>query len=339
MKQLRMLVTACVLTVFCINAGPYQTIDPTIIQFVDNLTKRDGPPLYTLTPEAARKILDDIQAPSVNTVPADIQDIMIPGKITSEISLRIVRPKNNKNKLPVIIYIHGGGWILGNKNTHDRLIREIANGVQAAVVFVNYSLSPEAHYPVALEQAYEALEYVAKQGKDLSLDSRKIAVMGDSVGGLMTAVVAQLAKERAGPKIIYQVLLYPVTDAIFNTGSYQEFAQGPWLTKKAMQWFWDAYAPDRSMRTLPAVAPLRASTSQLQGLPPALIMTNENDVLRDEGEAYAHKLMQSGVQVSAVRILGAIHDLAILAPIQDAAPAKLAIDLVIMKLKQAFRSF
>jgi acetyl esterase len=313
----------------------YETIDPTMASFLADLEKQDGPPIYTLSPEKARNVLDALQARIVNTVPAEIKDITIPGSVTKEISLRIIRPKNSSGALPIILFVHGGGWILGNKNTHDRLVREISNKANAAVVFVNYSLSPEAHYPVAIEQTYETLQYIAQHGESLSLDSSRIAICGDSVGGLMATAVARLAKERSGAKLLYQALLYPVTDANFLTGSYEQFAEGYWLTKKAMMWFWDAYVPNVSERNNASVAPLRASLDQLRGLPPTLIITNEHDVLRDEGEAYAHKLMQASINVSAVRIIGSIHDCAILAPIKDTAPVKLMIEIVSMKLKQA----
>ena len=316
----------------------YDYLDPHVAEFIRQLDAQDGPPLYTLTPEAARKVLDDLQKNNVNRVPALVQDIVIPGKITPEISLRIVRPTHAKGKLPIIIYAHGGGWILGNKNTHDYLIRKIANGTQAAVVFVNYTLSPEAKYPVAIEQIYEAAAYMAKNGSKYSLDGRRLAIAGDSVGGGMATEVALRAKQRGGPKIAYQVLFYPVTDANFNTESYNKHANGPWLTKKAMEWFWDAYAPttgeDAIDRTTPEISPLRASVEELRGLPPALVITDD-DVLQSEGEAYAHKLMQAGVPTTAVRFGGTIHDFVMLAPIKDTPTTKSAIELANVKLKDA----
>ncbi len=317
-------------------ANSYTNLDPHVAQFATELSKSDAPPIYTLTPEKARKVLDDLQASSVNTIPATVQEKIIPGGPTKEVSLTIIRPKNCKGKLPAILYIHGGGWILGNKKTHDRLIREIANGAQAAVVFVNYTPSPEAHFPVAIEQAYTALEYIGKHGNLLQLDPHQIVIMGDSVGGNMATVVAQMAKDRKGAKIKQQILLYPVTDANFNTSSYNKFANGPWLTKKAMQWFWDAYLPNKEERNKPYASPLQSSLEQLKGLPPALIVVDENDVLRDEGEAYAHKLMQAGVPVTAVRVLGTIHDFAMLDPIKNTPPTRGAIDLAISTLKKVF---
>lgn len=309
-------------------------LDPQVEQFLNQLTAQKAPPIYTLAPEQARKVLDDLQKHNSNLVPAIVQDIIIPGKITPEISLRIVRPPHAKGKLPIIMYVHGGGWILGNKDTHDYLIRQLANQAQAALVFVNYTPSPEAHYPVAIEQAYEAAVYMAKNASKYGLDSRRMAIAGDSVGGGMATEVALRAKKRGGPKFVYQVLFYPVTDANFNTGSYNEFATGSWLTKKAMEWFWDAYAPDKAQRSFSEISPLNATLDELAGLPPALVIT-DNDVLRDEGEAYAAKLMQAGVPVTSVRFLGTLHDFVMLAPLKDTQAAKSAIELAATKLKSA----
>lgn len=329
-----LLIVSSVCIIYAIHADQKNLLDPQVSQFLNQLAAQNGPPIYTLEPEQARTVLDDLQKHNVNMVPALVQDIIIPGKINSEISLRIVRPTHAKGKLPIIIYVHGGGWILGNKNTHDYLIRKIANGAQAAMVFVNYTPSPEAQYPVAIEQAYEAADYMAKNASKYGLDSRSMAIAGDSVGGGMATEVALRAKKRGGPKFVYQVLFYPVTDANFETESYNKFANGPWLTKKAMQWFWDAYLPDKEKRLISDISPLRASLEELQGLPPALIITDD-DVLRDEGEAYAYKLMQAGVPVTAVRFLGTIHDFVLLAPLKDTQAAKSAIELASSKLKTA----
>lgn len=316
-------------------------LDPQAEQFLNQLAAQNGPPIYTMEPEQARKVLNDLQKNNVNLVSALVQDIIIPGKITQEISLRIVRPTHAKGKLPIIIYVHGGGWILGNKDTHDYLIRKIANGAQAAVVFVNYTPSPEAKYPVAIEQAYEAAAYMAKNATKYGLDNRRMAIAGDSVGGGMATEVALRAKQRGFPKFVYQVLFYPVTDANFNTESYTKFAEGSWLTKKAMEWFWDAYAPakgDNAIdRTLPGISPLQASIDDLKDLPPALVIT-DNDVLRDEGEAYAAKLMQAGVPVTYVRFLGTFHDFVMLAPLKNTQAAKSAIELASSHLKDALHS-
>jgi acetyl esterase len=247
-----------------------------------------------------------------------------------------VRPQGRTEALPVIMHFHGGGWVLGDKNTHDRLVRELAHGAQAAVVFVNYTPAPEAKYPTQLEEAYAATQWIAENGKSLNLDPSRLVVLGDSVGGNMATVVALMAKDRGGPRIDYQILFYPVTDANFETGSYKEFATGHWLAREGMKWFWDNYLPDKGKRAEPYAAPLRASNAQLKGLPPALAIVGENDVLRDEVEAYAHKLAEAGVRVTAARYLGTIHDFALLNPITDTPAPREAIRQAIDTLRTVF---
>jgi acetyl esterase len=308
-------------------------LDPSTDAFIKQLQAQGGPPIYTLSPTDARAVLDSIQSREVTTLPADIDDRMIPGGPTGTVSIRIVRPRGVAGPLPAVMYFHGGGWILGNAQTHDRLVREIANGAQVALVFVNYDRSPEAHYPVAIEQAYTATRWVAEHGTACALDPSRLIVVGDSVGGNMTAATTLLAKQRGGPKIAFQMLFYPVTDANFDTPSYRQYADGPWLTREAMQWYWNAYAPDVTVRKEPTTTPLQASLEQLAGLPPALIMTDENDVLRDEGEAYAHKLMTAGVRVTAMRYLGTIHDFMMLNPITETPAPRAAIAQAIGTLR------
>jgi len=312
-------------------------LDPHILDFLKGLEAQGGPPLYTLSPAEARNVLVSIQrSVNVTKLPADSEDRTIRGGPTGEISLRIVRPQGSSAALPGVMYFHGGGWILGDKETHDRLVREIANGAQAAVVFVDYARSPEAKYPVAIEQAYAATKWVAENGASIGVDTSRLVVAGDSVGGNMVAVVTLLAKERSGPKINFQVLCYPVTDANFENQSYREFGAGEyWLTLEAMKWFWDSYAPE-SERNQPTVTPIRATIDQLRGLPPALIITDENDVLRDEGEAYAHKLIAAGVPVTATRYLGAIHDFMLLNPITQTPPPRAAIAQMTNTLSKVF---
>ena len=282
-------------------------IEPVMQKFLDDINAKGGPPIYELTPDEARNILLNLQNISIPILSADIDDIKIPAGHNKEVNIRIVKPKDNNSPLPVVLYMHGGGWILGDKTTHDRLIREIANGAQAAVVFVDFSRSPESKYPVAIEEAYEAIKYISENDKVLNIDSSRLVVAGDSVGGNMATVLTMLVKERGGPKISYQILLYPVTDANFETESYNEFKEGYWLSKEAMKSFWDAYLPDKNERKNHTASPLQASPEQLKDLPPALVITNEYDVLRDEGEAYARKLMQAGVETTAIRSLGTIH--------------------------------
>lgn len=313
------------------------TVDPIIRHFLDKINAKGGPPIYELSPADAREVLLNVQDIKITKLSADIEDISIPSVQNGEIHLRIVRPKDNKSTLPPIMYFHGGGWILGDENTHDRLIREIANGVNAAVIFLKFTPSPEAKYPKAIDEAYEATKYIYENAKALNIDASKLVVMGDSVGGNMATVVSILAKERGGPKINYQVLFYPVTAANFENESYNKFSNGYWLSKEAMKWFWDAYLPDENKRNQYTASPLLASREQLKGLPPALIITNEYDVLRDEGEAYAHKLMDARVKTTAVRLLGSIHDCLLLNPLADIPAVRGAIELANAKLLSVFK--
>jgi acetyl esterase len=315
---------------------PVPSLDATIECFLQALAAQGGPPLYTLSPEGARAVLAGLQTGQGLRFEADSEDCTISGGPTGEIGLRIMRPRGHFSLLPVVLYFHGGGWVLGDRETHDRLVREIAAGARAAVVFVEYARAPEAQYPVAVEQAYAATHWVAENGASIKVDPSRLALVGDDVGGTLVAAVTLLAKERGGPSIRLQVLFYPVTDANFETASYTRFADGPWLTRKAMEWFWDSYAPDLAMRTVPTVAPLRASLDQLHDLPPALVITAEADVLRDEGEAYAHKLLAAGVPVMAVRYLGAIHDFLLLNPIAQSLPTRAAIAQAAAALRAAF---
>ena len=240
-------------------------------------------------------------------------------------SIRVVRPAGASGTLPVVVYIHGGGWVLGDKETHDRLIRELAVGANAVVIFVDYDRSPESRYPTAIEQSYAVTKYVAEHPAEFGADASRLAIAGDSVGGNMAAVVALMAKERQGPSIIAQLLFYPVTDASMSTGSYAEFAEGPWLTKKGMAWFWDQYLPDASKRGDMHASPLNASVEQLSGLPQTLLIVDENDVLRDEGEAYGRKLAQAGVRVTSLRYNGTIHDFMLLNPITETPAVRAAV--------------
>lgn len=276
--------------------------------FLEELRAKKELPLYALSPEEARSVLEKLQASLIEKPDVDIEHKRVQIGKKSGVSIEIIRPKNSTKLLPPVIYLHGGGWVLGSANTHDRLIREIATGSQTAVIFVNYSPAPEAKFPIALEESYAALKYIAEQGEALNLDTSHIAIAGDSAGGNLAIAVCLLALERKGPKIDLQVLFYPVTNSDLTNGSYNEFERGPWLTKTAMEWFWNAYEPDTDTRKKPLVSPLQAPLEQLKGLPSTLLITAENDVLRDEGEAFAKKLMDAEVQVTSVRFIGAIHD-------------------------------
>lgn len=316
---------AAILAASAVGAFADPVLEPTTQKFIDSLA--GSKPIYTFSPDEARDILAGAQKGDVKKLAAREEDKVIKVGPTGSVKLRIVRPEGAKGTLPVVMYFHGGGWVLGDADTHDRLVREIANGAKAAVVFVDYDRSPEARYPIAIEQAYAATKYVADHAKEFHIDASRLAVAGDSVGGNMAAVVTLLAKERGGPDIDQQVLFYPVTDASFDTGSYNQFANGPWLTKEAMKWFWNAYLPDEAKRKEPTASPLQASLEQLNGLPPALIITDENDVLRDEGEAYGRKLMQAGVKVTSIRFNGTIHDFVLLNAIAETPAVRGAISV------------
>lgn len=296
------------------------------------------PYLFDLAPAEGRKAVDEVQSGEVDKPAIDEEWTSVTGGPTGSVRVRIVRPAGATGTLPVILYIHGAGWVFGNAHTHDRLVRELAVGANAAVVFPEYDLSPEARYPVAIEQNFAVAQWIVEQGAGKGLDGTRLAVAGDSVGGNMTAALTLMAKERGGVPLVQQVLFYPVTDANFDTGSYHQFATGYFLRRDGMQWFWDQYTTDESERAQITASPLRATTEQLQGLPPALVITGEADVLRDEGEAYANKLRQAGVPVTAVRFQGIIHDFVMLNALRETHAAEAAIALAARTLHAALHA-
>ncbi|MFF0761509.1 alpha/beta hydrolase [Streptomyces sp. NPDC003737] len=296
------------------------------------------PYLFDLGPVEGRKTVDEVQSGEIEKPVVDEEWITVSGGPTGTVRARIVKPAGTTGTLPVIVYIHGAGWVFGNAHTHDRLVRELAVGAKAAVVFPEYDLSPEARYPVAIEQNWTVAKWVVEQGAAKDLDATRIAVAGDSVGGNMTAALTLMAKERGGLPLLQQVLFYPVTDASFDTGSYHRFAEGYFLRRDAMQWFWDQYTTDEAQRAEITASPLRASVEQLGGLPPALVITGEADVLRDEGEAYANKLREAGVPVTAVRYQGIIHDFVMLNALRGTHAAEAAITQAVTVLRRALNT-
>ncbi|GHE58896.1 esterase [Streptomyces longispororuber] len=296
----------------------------------------EPPYLFQIPPAEGRKAVDEVQGGPVDKLPVDEEWVTVTGGPTGSVRARIVRPEGAAGPLPVIVYIHGAGWVFGNAHTHDRLVRELAVGAGAAVVFPEYDLSPEHRYPVALEQSWTVARWVVTDGAAKGLDTARIAVAGDSVGGNMSAALTLLAKERGGLPLRQQVLFYPVTDASFDTASYHQFAEGYFLRRDGMQWFWDQYTTDEAERARITASPLRATPEQLTGLPPALVITAEADVLRDEGEAYANKLRQAGVAVAAVRYQGVIHDFVMLDALRGTNAAQSAIELATTTLRRAF---
>jgi acetyl esterase/lipase len=307
-------------------------LEPAAQDFADATSK---PPFYyRMSPVEARKVLDDVQAAPVPKVDVNEKWITVSGDV-GDVRVRIVKPVDATGVLPVVLYVHGGGWVLGNAGTHDRLVRELAGGIGAAIVFVEYTPAPDAHYPVQIEQAYAVAQWVTKEGSSEGLDGSRMAVAGDSVGGNMTAALAIVAKQRGDVHFVHQSMYYPVTDAAQDTDSYREFKDGPFLTAEAMAWFWDNYCPDIEPRNEITASPLRATLSDLEGLPPAFLIVDENDVLRDEGEAYAGKLREAGVPITTVRYDGIIHDFMMLNPLRDTQASRAATKQAVVTLRDA----
>jgi acetyl esterase len=311
-------------------------LDPVIQNMVDELTAEGAAPVNTLTPEKARDGLLRMQSVSFSKPSSQIRDVEMEfaGQL---VRLRMFRPIDQAGQLlPAIVYFHGGGWVLGDSTTHDRLVRELAVGAAAVVVFVDYDRAPEHRYPVAIEQAYAAICYVAENSESLQVDANRLAVAGDSAGGNLATVACLMASQRPDPRISGQLLFYPVTSADFESESFKQFENGPWLTKAGIQWFWDQYLPDVVRRNEPWASPLLAPKEQLAGLPRTLIITSENDVLRDQGEEYGRRLIMSGVEVVTTRYNGTIHDFVMLNRLKDAAPTRAAIGQAIDFLKTVF---
>jgi acetyl esterase len=311
-------------------------LDPGVGSFLRAQARRGWPAADDLSVEEARGMLLQTQAGYISKSRVDVEDRTILVGPRGNTAIRIVRPRGSTAALPAVIYFHGGGWVLGDEETHDHLIREISLGANAAVVFVKYTRSPEARYPVAIEEGYAVAKWIFETGKMINVDPSRIAVAGDGAGGNIAAAVTMLAKERSGPELRFQVLFYPVTDASFDTESYDTFASSYLLTRDAMKWFWNHYAQNTATRDRPTASPLRASVDELRNLPPALIITAECDVLRDEGEAYAAKLKQADVPVIATRYPGTIHDFVMYNALSGTTGARQAIDEANESLRAAF---
>ncbi|MBF6222253.1 alpha/beta hydrolase [Nocardia gipuzkoensis] len=311
-------------------------LEPAAQEFVDATSQ--PPFLYQLPPEEGRKAVDGVQDSPIFKPEIDEEWITVEGGPTGSVRVRIVKPQGATGTLPVIVYTHGAGWVFGDAHTHDRLVRDLAVGAHAAVVFPEYDRSPDVRYPVANEQSYRVVQWVTAEGAQKGLDSSRIAIAGDSVGGNMAIALTLMAKERGDVSFVQQVLFYPVTDANFDTGSYQQFAEGYFLTREGMKWFWDQYTTSAEDRAQITASPLRATTEQLTGLPPALVITAEADVLRDEGEAFAGKLRAAGVPVTQVRYGGIVHDFVMVNSLHDTHAAKAAVAQAVATLRAALHS-
>jgi acetyl esterase len=314
-----------------------EVAEPTVASFLQSLRPPTPHPTTETELASARAAFVQFEtagAPAAEA--AEVADHVAPLPDGGRVPIRIIRPPRIREALPAVLFFHGGGWVFGDRDSHDRLMRALAVGAHAAVVYVDFSRSPEARYPAALDEAYGASLWVAEHGAELGIDSTRIAVCGDSAGGNLAAAVALLAAKRGAPAIALQVLFYPVVDADFTRSTYAAFGQGFMLTAAGVSWTWDQYCPDPSRRREPTAAPLNASDAELRGVPPALIIVGEHDVLRDEGEAYARRLMRAGVTVTAVRYLGMIHAFVNLGALAETPSARAAIAQACEALRAAF---
>lgn len=311
-------------------------LDPAAQAFVE--ATANPPFLYQLDPQDGRKAVDGVQDDPIFKPEVDDEWITVQGGPTGSVQVRIVRPKGAIGPLPVVLYTHGAGWVFGDAHTHDRLVRDLALGTGAAVVFPEYDRAPEHRYPVQNEQAYAVARWVAQHGLEKDLDGSNIAIAGDSVGGNMAIALNLMGAERKEVNFKGVVLFYPVTDANFDTESYREFAEGYFLAREGMKWFWDQYTTSQEDRAQITASPLRATQEQLAFFPPTLVITAEADVLRDEGEAFAAKLRRAGVEVTQVRYAGIIHDFVMVNSMHETNAAKSAIAQAVAHLKAALSS-
>ena len=348
MKPMKTLSMASIVSLILLASGLCRTaqgqvVDPAqdphieshVKAFLNVLNSGKGKPIEQLSPTDARAILSGLQT----SVKVDISGIIVTEKTITQdgqtVKLNIVKPDNAKGVLPVFMFFHGGGWVLGDFPTHERILRDIVVASGAAAVFVNYTPSPEAHFPIAVHQAYAATKWVAAHGSEIGVDGKRLAVVGNSVGGNMAAVVSILAKDEKVPEIKLQVLLWPVVDADFETESFNKFASGRFLSKPEMIWFWDNYTADSNQRQMIHASPLLATVDELKGLPPALIEVAENDILRDGGESYARKLDEAGVPVVSIRYNGMIHDWGLINPLATVPSTRAVLLLAGAEIKRA----
>ena len=309
------------------NAATDTRIDPQVRAYLAELNK-DSSPFWELPQPKPQEILTGLQ----DKTAVDMSGVTTVEKTITQdgrtVKLYIMTPQQTASKPGVLLFIHGGVWIAGNFQNHQRLLRDLVVGSGQVGVFVEYTPLPGAKFPTQLEESYAALKWVAAHASEFGADGNRIAIGGNSVGGNMTAALTLMAKDRKGPKVAYQVLLIPATDASVDTDSYHEFATGRFLPRAFMKYGWDLYAPGDRIRNSPYVSPLHASNDELKGLPPALVVTAENDPLRDEGEAYARRLTGAGVPVIATRYNGTIHDFVLLNALRELPETKAALQQV-----------
>ncbi|MBP3886671.1 MAG: alpha/beta hydrolase [Cellulosilyticum sp.] len=287
------------------------------------------PPLiFQIPPEEGRERLEKAQDSPVFKYPAEVHVLEVTTNAWGCVKVFVVVPDNICDVPNIIYYIHGAGWVFGSFHTHDKLVRELAARTNSIIIFPEYSRSPEAKYPVALEQCYDILSHVPEILNQIGCQANleTLTIAGDSVGGNMATIISIMAKQKCGPKIHKQLLYYPVTDACFNTHSYCQFAVDYYLYRAGMMWFWNQYTTSKRERNEITTSPLRASKEDLEGLPDAMILTGEADVLRDEGECYARKLRAAGVEVTAMRFQAIIHDFVMLNALDQTQACRAAMD-------------
>ncbi len=316
----------------------YKKLYNTVYQFITKTEENAQKPLYELSPEDARDFLEKLQEKDYEEIPADIKDTEIITIKEGNIAVRFVRPQNTEEeKLPLIVYVHGGGWVMGSEKTHDELIRKISVNTHSCIAFVKYSHSPAASFPAPLNQVYAVLDFLYNNPDEYNIDVNKLILAGDSAGANMALASAVKAKKENGAKILFLLLLYPAIDSRMETKSYKKYKNGPWLTKKAMEWFWNAYIQDKEHFKDYYAVPALAKTEVLEGLSPVLIITAENDVLRDEGEKFARKLDKADVNVSCVRVLGTCHDFMMLNALSKTNPTITALNIVYETLNNVLK--
>ncbi|KAG7286873.1 hypothetical protein NEMBOFW57_009191 [Staphylotrichum longicolle] len=318
-------------------ANPHQyALEPAAQAFCEATAKT--PFLFQVPIEEGRKAVDVLQDAPIFKPDVDEKWITVDAGNWGQVRTRIIKPKGATGQLPVVLYTHGAGWVFGDAHTHDRLCRDICVGTGAALVFPDYTRAPDVQYPVQNEQSYAVAKWVVQHGKPEGLDASRMVVSGDSVGGNMAIALNLMAHERKDVTFKGVAVFYPVVDADFDTGSYKEFAEGYFLRRDGMQWFWDQYTANPAQRTEITASPLLATEQQLAFFPPTLIITAECDVLRDGGEAFAGKLRRAGVQVTAVRYGGITHDFVMVNSLHDTNAAKAAISQAVAHLRATLQS-
>jgi acetyl esterase/lipase len=298
-------------------------LDPLVQRLVD--AAMTPPFLHELGPEDGRQALRESQTVRVDDFGVDVAFHVAPTGPTGLVGFRIFRPAGATGPLPAVLYVHGGRWMLGDGQTHARLVSELVCSAGVAAVVPEYSRTPEARYPVAVEECYALMNRIVRQAGELGLDADRLAVAGDCAGATMGTALTLMAKLRSGPKVRAQLLYYPLTDAHCDSPSQREFATGYLLTREALRSYWRQYADRSGQQDEPTASPLRAGLAELAGLPPTMVITAEADVARDEGERYADRLRHAGVAVTAARFLGTIHDFVSLNPLRDSPPTRAAV--------------